>query len=57
MKDLKNIADEHGWNGADVVLWMASPTTWFADGGRPVEHLEEPAGILAAFEDEAEGTW
>jgi hypothetical protein len=25
--------------------------------GRPVEHLEEPAGILAAFEDEAEGTW
>jgi hypothetical protein len=57
MKDLKNIADEHGWNGADVVLWMASPTTWFADGGRPVEHLEEPARILAAFEDEAEGTW
>jgi hypothetical protein len=57
MQDLKKIADEYGWDGADVVLWMASPTTWFADGGRPVDHFEEPARILAAFEDQAGGTW
>jgi hypothetical protein len=31
MKDLKIIADKYGWNGSDVVLWMTSPTTWFAD--------------------------
>lgn len=57
MKDLKKIADKYGWDGADVVLWMTSPTTWFADGGRPVDHLEEPVRILAAFEDAAGGTW
>jgi hypothetical protein len=57
MQDMKTIADEHGWDGADVVLWMTSPTGWFADGGRPVDHFEEPARILAAFEDEAGGTW
>lgn len=57
LKDLKKIAAENGWCGSDVVLWMTTPTTWFADGGRPVDHLEEPARILAAFEDEAGGTW
>ena len=53
MKDLKKIADKYGWNGSDVVLWMTSPTTWFADEGRPVDHLDEPARVLGAFEDEA----
>jgi hypothetical protein len=57
MKDLKKIADEYRWTGSDVVLWMTSPTTWFADEGRPVDHLEEPARILAAFEDEAGAQW
>jgi hypothetical protein len=57
MQDLKKIADQYGWNGADVILWMTSPTTWFADEGRPVDHLDEPARFLAAFEDEAGGTW
>ncbi|RNL51409.1 hypothetical protein [Arthrobacter oryzae] len=57
MKDVKKIADEYGWDGTDVVLWMISPTTWFADERRPVDHFEEPARILAAFEDEAGGTW
>ena len=31
MKDLKKIANEYGWNGSDVILWMTSPTTLFAD--------------------------
>lgn len=53
MQDLKTIADKYGWNGSDIVLWMTSPTTWFADEGRPVDHLDEPARVLAAFEDEA----
>lgn len=57
MQDLKTIADEYGWDGADVVLWMTSPTTWFVDGGRPVDHLDEPARVIAAFEDEAGAQW
>ncbi|MFF2246198.1 hypothetical protein ACFVTM_18710 [Arthrobacter sp. NPDC058130] len=57
MQDLKTIADEYSWDGADVVLWMTSPTTWFADEGRPVDHLDEPARVLAAFEDEAGARW
>ena len=57
MQDLKKIADEYGWDGEDVILWMTSPTTWFADGGRPVDHLDEPARVIAAFDDQAGGTW
>lgn len=57
MQDLKTIADKYGWNGSDIVLWMTSPTTWFADGGRTVDHLDEPARVLAAFEDEAGAQW
>jgi hypothetical protein len=57
MKDLKKIADEYGWNGSDVVLWMTSPTAWFADEGRPVDHLDDPPRVLAAFEDAAGAQW
>lgn len=49
-KDLKEIASEYDWSGQSVVLWMTSPTTFFADHGRPVEHTLEPAKIIAAFE-------
>jgi hypothetical protein len=34
---------------------MTSPTTWFADEGRPVDHLDEPPLVIAAFEDQAGG--
>lgn len=57
LRDLKKIADEYGWDGADVVLWMTFPTTWFEDGSRLVEHLDEPARVTAAFEDQAGGQW
>lgn len=57
IKDLKKIADEYGWSGSDVVLWMTSPTTWFTDQRRPVDHLDEHSRILAAFEDQAGAQW
>jgi hypothetical protein len=57
MQDLRTIADKYGWNGSDIVLWMTSPTTWFADEGRPVDHLDQPARVIAAFEDEAGAQW
>lgn len=48
IKDLKGIADEYGWDGTDVVLWMTSPTTWFAGEGRRVDHFEDRAGSWPA---------
>ncbi|MEZ2392135.1 hypothetical protein AB6813_21855 [bacterium RCC_150] len=57
LKDLKKIASEYGWDGNDVIFWMTSPTTWFADHGRPVDHLEEPAAVIAALKDEAGIQW
>jgi hypothetical protein len=53
LKDLKEIAGENGWDGQDIVFWMTSPTTLFADHGRPVDHLHEPAEVIAAFTDAA----
>lgn len=53
VKDLKNIASENGWGGQGIVFWMTSPTTLFADHGRPVDHLHEPAEVIAAFTDAA----
>jgi hypothetical protein len=57
LKDLKKIAGQYGWGGQDVVFWMASPTTWFADHGRPVDHRDEPAAVIAALTDEAGIQW
>jgi hypothetical protein len=53
LKDLKEIASEYGWDGSAVVFWMTSPTTLFADQARPVDHLHEPAKVIAAFTDAA----
>ena len=57
LKDLKKIAGECGWDGQNVVFWMTSPTTFFADHGRPVDHLHEPAKVIAALTDQACGQW
>ncbi|WP_156144192.1 hypothetical protein [Sinomonas humi] len=57
LKDLKKIAGECGWDGQDIVVWMTSPTTWFADHGRPVDHLHEPAKVIAALTDQAGTQW
>lgn len=53
LRDLKEVASAYGWDGQGVVFWMTSPTTLFADQGRPVDHLHEPAAIIAAFTDAA----
>jgi hypothetical protein len=53
LKDLKKIAIEYGWDGQDIIFWTTSPTTWFADHDRPVDHLHEPAGVIAALTDAA----
>jgi hypothetical protein len=57
MRDLKKIADEYGWDRQDAVFWMTSHTTWFAAGDRPVDHLDEPARVIAAFKNAAGTQW
>ena len=57
MQDLKTIADKYGRNGSNVVLWMTPPTTLIADEGSPVDHHDETARVLAAFEDESGDHW
>lgn len=57
LKDLMKIASEYGWEGDDVVLWMASPTTWFADHDRPVDHLDEPTAVIAALTGDVGIQW
>lgn len=56
-QDLKKIADEYGWDGQDAVFWMTSPSGGFAAGDRPVDHLDEPARVIAAFKNAAGAQW
>jgi hypothetical protein len=46
LERLAPIAEKHGWPEKDVLYWLRSPTTYFADEGRPVDHLHEPAEIV-----------
>jgi hypothetical protein len=57
VSDLGRLADEYGWDGTDVVFWLVSPTTWFTDGGLPVDHFDEPDRVLAAFGNVAGAEW
>lgn len=52
--DLATEARELGVREASVLLWMVAPATWWdglgPDGtNRPVDHLDRPEEILAAF--------
>lgn len=40
-----------------VLLWMASPTTWWGEDTRPVDHLEDTDGILGAFRSRFGTEW
>jgi hypothetical protein len=55
--ELGKLAKEHGWDGTDVVFWLVSPTTWFTGGGLPLDYLDEPPRILAAFDNAAGEEW
>lgn len=46
-KSLLDMAGETGWEPEDVVLWLCSPTTYFEDGSRPVDHFDsDPDRVL-----------
>lgn len=47
VKELLQLAEANSWEPEDVVLWLCSPTTYFEDGSRPVDHLDaEPDRVL-----------
>lgn len=47
VKRLVELAGASGWDLEDAVLWLCSPTTYFEDESRPVEHLDaEPEQVL-----------
>jgi len=51
---LAPIAEKHGWPKRDVIHWLRSPTTYFADERRPIDHLDDTDEIVR-IADEAWG--
>jgi hypothetical protein len=54
LERLAPIANKYGRRERDVLYWLRSPTTYFADERRPVDHLHEPDKIVR-IADEAWG--
>ncbi|WP_426624291.1 hypothetical protein ACPPVW_17260 [Leifsonia sp. McL0607] len=47
VKSLVQLAKASGWDVEDVVLWLCSPTTYFEDESRPVDHVDsDPDQVL-----------
>ncbi|WP_417233707.1 hypothetical protein [Arthrobacter sp.] len=40
-----------------ILLWMTAPTTWWDGESRPVDHLDDPEGVVAAFTSHYGSTW
>jgi len=40
---------EGGWSEGSFIIWLCSPSRAFADGGRPVDHLDDPKLVPAAM--------
>jgi len=51
------LARDNGWSDPDLVTWICSPTSFFPEEDRPVDHLGEPERVLAAARDAFEGAW
>jgi len=51
------LARENDRTDEDLVYWLVSPSTYFRDGGRPVEHIREEGRLLAAAADQFEASW
>lgn len=47
VKDLMQLANANSLEPEEVALWLCSPTTYFEDGSRPVDHFDaEPDQVL-----------
>lgn len=57
MRQLHRAAAEYEVPEEAVLLWIVSPTTWWGDDTRPVDHLEDTDGILGAFRSRFGTEW
>lgn len=57
MRDLKREADRLDIDEETTLLWMTAPTTWWDEDSRPVDHLDDPEGITAAFRSHYGAAW
>lgn len=55
--ELGELADKYNWEDSDVAFWLATPTTWFDGGGKPVDYMDDPEKVLDAFKDSADVQW
>jgi hypothetical protein len=47
------LAERYEWDTADVILWMMSPTTYFEEEDRPVDHVHDAHRVV----DVAQKAW
>jgi hypothetical protein len=57
MANLITLARDNGRSDEDLVFWMTSPSSFFHEEDRPVDHLDEEERVIAAAQDQFEGTW
>lgn len=57
MPKLIAVARENGRSDEGLVFWLTSPSSFFHEQDRPVDHLGEEDRVLAAAKDQFEGTW
>lgn len=57
MPKLIALARENGRSDDDLVFWLTSPSSFFVEQDRPVDHIREDEHLLAAAQDQFEGTW
>jgi len=50
ISDLASAMREGGWSEEGVIIWLCSPSRAFTDGGRPVDHLDDPKLVSTALE-------
>jgi len=50
IRDLMSAMHDGGWSDRGLIIWLCSPSRAFADGARPVDHLDDPTLVRAAIE-------
>ncbi|MDJ0357245.1 hypothetical protein [Paenarthrobacter sp. PH39-S1] len=54
---LVRLARASHWSEEDLALWFVSPTSYFEDEGRPVDHLDHPHALTEAAEAKFTVEW
>ncbi len=54
---LIRVSRSNGVPDEDLILWLVSRSTFFAELDRPVDHLDDPGRLLAAAHDQFGAIW